>query len=323
MATILLTNYYAPGPLEVIRQQLPDGFQILALDRPGKAAIIERVAEADYLLVGGRIVIDHEVIESAKRLKMIQRTGVGLDSLDLPLLKSRGIPVYVNAGVNSRSVAEHTVLLILATLRRLPEVDSSVKRGEWKKHEYGIQCHDLDGKTVGLIGAGAIGQTVAEMLRPFRVNLVYTKRKPLEREIEQQLNLQFVDLETLLTGSDVVSLHCPLNDRTRGLMGAREFGLMKQNSVLINTARGPLVDEVVLRHALETGKLLAAGLDVFSIEPIPSRNEILTTPRVVLTPHLGGLALQTFQAMMRNAFGNIICFSKGMLDVIQHKLVVR
>lgn len=321
MPNILPTNYYAPEPLAVIRQQLPVGFELLALDRPGKAAIIERIAQADYLLVGGRVPIDHEVINSAVRLKMIQRTGVGLDSLDLPLLKQRGIPVYVNAGVNSRSVAEHTVMLILATLRRLTEVDASVKSGEWKKHELGIQCRGLDGKTVGLVGLGAIGKTVAEMLRPFRVRLLYTKPSRLADHEEQALDLTYVGLEELLSQSDIVSLHCPLDSETRGMLGQRQFQQMKPGSVLINTARGPLVDEAALISALESRQLSGAGLDVFATEPIPEGNRLVSSSNLIATPHLSGLMRETFAAMMREALDNIEQYEIGNIEALSTKLL--
>jgi D-3-phosphoglycerate dehydrogenase len=314
MPKILLTNYYAPAPLAVVQSLVPDGFTLLPLDRPGKAAVIERIPEADYLLVGGRTQIDREVLDPAARLKMIQRTGVGLDSLDLPLLQARGIPVFVNAGVNARSVAEHTIMLILATLRRLPEADSSVKRGQWKKHELGIRCHDLHGKTVGLVGLGSIGRLVAEMLQPFQVRLLYNKRAPIDAADEASLGLRFVDLPALLRGSDVVSLHCPLNAETRGMIGETELALMKPGAMLINTSRGPLIDQDALRAAIAAERLGGAGLDVFASEPIADGDGITSLPHVVLTPHIGGLAFETFRDMLQAAFANIRRFAMGRIN---------
>jgi D-3-phosphoglycerate dehydrogenase len=323
MPAILPTNHYTGRPLEVIYEELPPGFELLTLDRPGRDAIIERIPDADYLMVGGRTPIDREVLAHARQLKMVQRTGVGLDSLDLDALRERGIPVYVNAGVNSRSVAEHTVMLILAVLRRLPLVDSSVKKGEWRKHELGIQCHDLAEKTVGLVGLGAIGLHVARMLSGFGVRLLYTKRRPLPPEEEAALGLQFCSFDNLLARSDIVSLHCPLTPETRGMIGEVEFQAMKSGAVLINTARGPLVDEYALIHALESGKLHGAGLDVFPNEPVPAESRLRVMPNVVLTPHMGGLTIECFRAMIRGAMQNIAAFHSGNLDAIHDKLLSR
>src|SRR5690554_368753 len=172
MASILLTNHYTPSLLSIIEKEVPQGFSVISIEKPTKEEIIKKAIDADYFLVGGRIKIDRDVIESAPVLKMIQRTGVGMDAIDLEVLKEKEIPVYVNYGVNSRSVAEHTILLMLSVLRRLALVDSTLKSGIWKKHEMGIQNRELYGKTVGLIGLGHIGSYVAQMLMPFGVKTV-------------------------------------------------------------------------------------------------------------------------------------------------------
>lgn len=310
MPCILLTNYYADAPLAVVRSALPEGFTLLSLGKPGKEEILKHAPLADYLLVGGRVKIDREIIEAAPNLKMVQRTGVGLDSLDLELLKQRQIPIFVNAGINSRSVAEHTLMLILAVLRRLPVIDASVKSGEWKKHELGIQCHDLHGKTVGLIGLGSIGMTVARMLQPFGVNILYHKRSRLSPDEERELDLHYLDLEEVLAESDIISLHCPLTSATQGLIGPDQFALMKHGVILVNTARGRLVDEKAFVENLQSGKVSGAGLDVFASEPAGAGCPLLKLPNIVLSPHMSGLTIETFQGMMRAAFASISTFHK-------------
>lgn len=320
MPTILLTNYYDDGPLSIIRGLLPAGFTLLALDRPGRGAIIERAPYADYFLVGGRTLISREILAMAPRLKMLQRSGVGLDSLDLEELSARRIPVYVNSGVNAQSVAEHTLLLILSVLRRLPEADQGMKAGVWRKHDLGVRCHDLAGKTVGLIGVGEIGRRVADLLRPFGVVLLYATQSLTDGKAAPIWGRN-VPLDELLRCADIVSLHCPLTSVTRGLIGAREIELMKEGAILVNTARGPLIEEAALISGLESSKLQGAGIDVFAQEPIAAENRLRNMPNVVLTPHVAGLTIETFSRMMREAMFNIVCFERGQLSEISDRLL--
>src|SRR5690554_6141230 len=189
MSSILLTNFYSSDLLSIIKQAAPDGFNVISLDEPTQENVIDKIPDADYLLVGGRIKIDNKVINAATKLKMIQRTGVGLDSIDFDAVNIKNIPVYVNPGVNARSVAEHSVMLMLSVLRNITKVNSIIKSGIWKKHELGIQNNELFGKTVGLIGLGNIGVHVAKMLQPFGVKVIYNKRARLNEEIERDLNI--------------------------------------------------------------------------------------------------------------------------------------
>ena len=305
MRTVLLTNYYGKGPLGVIRECAPSGLELLALDRPGRQAILERAPLADYLLVGGRVKIDREILAVAERLKMIQRTGIGTDSIDLEAAAERDIPVYVNKGINARSVAEHTLLLMLSVLRKLRTADASVRAGYWSKHDLGIQCHDLFGKAVGLVGMGSIGRIVAELLKPFRVRLLYTQRHRLPADEDGALGIEYRTFADLIADSDIVSLHCPLTPATTGLLGPGEINAMKPGAVVINTARGAVIDEPALAAALRTGKIAGAGLDAFVQEPLPVASPLRTLDNVVLTPHLAGITAETFQQMMVAAFASI------------------
>jgi D-3-phosphoglycerate dehydrogenase len=311
MPRILLTNHYPDSALHVIRALLPAGFEVVELEKPGRTEILRLAPLADFLLVGGRVNIDSEILNAAPNLKLIQRTGVGLDSLDLAAIRARGIPICVNSGINARSVAEHTILLILAVLRRINEIDASVNRREWRKHEFGITCHDLHGKTVGLIGLGAIGMHVAEMLQPFGVSLLCHKPSPLPQDTVARLGIRQVALEELLRQSDIISLLCPLNADTRGIINEDRVAMMKHGVVLINTARGPLIEEAALANGLASGKILGAGLDVFPVEPIPQHSSIPDLPNIILTPHMAGLTIETFEGMMRAALSNIVAFHNG------------
>jgi D-3-phosphoglycerate dehydrogenase len=319
MPKILLTNHYTPEVLEVVKSVLPDGFEVIALNEPGSKEIISKAKEADYILVGGRTKIDRSILDAAPQLKMIQRSGVGLDSLDLDAIKERGLSVYVNPGVNARSVAEHTVMLLLASLKNLARVHNTIASGVWKKHELGIHNHELYGKTVGLIGLGHIGKHVAQMLKPFGAEVIYNKRSPLSTEEESNLGVRYVELDDLLRSSHIISLHCSLNKDTRSILNADAIAMMKNGVVLVNTSRGKLIDEGALIEKLRTGKIAAAGLDVYDTEPISESNPLLKMENVILTPHISGITYESFISMMQEAFSNMDAYEKGLLDSIEHK----
>lgn len=319
MPVILLTNNYSKDPLSIIENQLPGGFTLITLDKASKEELLKKAGMADYFLASGRVPIDREVVNAATRLKMIQRTGVGTDTLDLEVLREKNIPVYVNTGVNSRSVAEHTLMLILAVLRRLTLVDASVKRGNWLKQELGIQCNELGGKTVGLIGMGNIGMEVAKMLRAFGVKILYYDISKLSEDKEQELNINFCSLSELLKKVDILSLHCPLNSRTEGMIGRKEIESMKSGSIIINTSRGRLIDEDALVDLLISGHIKGAGLDVYSKEPLPNNSPLLNLDNVILTPHIGGVTHEAFHRMIREGLQNIKFFDEGQLDIIESK----
>ena len=319
MSIILLTNKYSDKVFSVVKRNLPNGFELISLDNISKEEMLKNAGIADYFLASGRIVIDKEIIEAAKKLKMVQRTGVGTDRIDLETLKEKNIPLYVNSGVNSISVAEHTIMLILSVLRRLNSVDFGVKNGKWNKNDVGIECCNLNEKTIGIIGIGNIGKTVVKMLQPFGVNILYYDVFRLPEKEEIELNIKYFDLSNLLPKVDILSLHCPITPQTKGLIGEKEIAAMKKGAIIINTARGQLIDETALVKALESGHIKGAGLDVFSIEPPSKDNPLFNFDNVILTPHVGGLTLETFEKMMCDAFENIKLFEDGKLDLIKDK----
>lgn len=317
MPKILLTNYYGPEPLAFVKKLVPEGFELLALGQPGQEAVIRKAPQADYLLAGGRTRVDAKVLDAAPRLKMIQRSGVGLDSLDLQAIRQRGIPLYVNEGVNARSVAEHTLMLILGTLRRIGEVNAMTHDGQWVKHEVGIRCHDLFGQQVGLVGLGNIGSQVAQILKGFGVRTVYYKPHRLPPDQEHQLGVRYLAIQELLQTSKVISLHCALNQETRKLIGSAELAMMKPGTVLINTARGGLIDETALLDALTSGHLAGAGLDVFAQEPLPSDHPFKGINNILMTPHIGSITSETFGDMIQKAFHNVALFEAGQFEQIE------
>ena len=316
MKTIVGTNRYSGAPLEIVLSEVPEGFVYRSLEEQSEACLLAEAAEADYLLAGGRLKIGRSGLERAGKLKMIQRSGVGLDSLDLTAIREAGVPLYVNQGVNAESVAEHALLLILACLRRLTAIDADTKNGVWKKQEQGVRTAELKGKTVGIVGMGNVARTLVGLLAPFRVKILYCDIKPCDPGFEQANGMRFTSLEELLGSSDVVTIHCALTEDTRHMIREETIRRMKDGAILVNTARGEIVDAADTAAALSSGKLSFAGLDVHGREPIPDDYPLKGLENVILTPHIGGVTNESFRGMMRAAFRNIRRFERGELEEI-------
>ena len=318
MLKILHTARYTGVPLKILEESCPEGFVVKTLDVLSYDQLKKEAVDADYFIVSGRLPIDKGIVDSAKKLKMIQRTGVGTEMLDLPLLHSLGIPVYVNAGVNSRSVAEHTISLILSCLKRIPQINAEVHSGIWKKQASGLTTHELYAKTVGLVGMGNIGRMVASYLKAFGARVLYTDVVRQRAEVEGELGISFRDsFEDLLPESDILSFHCPLTPQNEGMLNKKALSLMKDGSIVVNTARGKLIDPDALYDALKSGKLASAALDTHSEEPIKEDYRLLGLGNVILTPHIGGLSYEAFHHMMQDAMRNIKAFEEGRLDDIE------
>lgn len=322
MRKLLLSNHYEGLPLGILQNAVNDSFCLEVLDQTFKQELMERINDADYLLVSGRMRIDEQVLEHAGRLRMVQRTGVGLDNMDLDALRRRGIPLYVNQGVNAASVAEYAVYLMLAALRRAFFVNSRMRQGVWAKQQTGLTTHELRGKTVGIVGMGSIGTRVCRLLKGFDVRVVYNSVPQVSPVMEQELGATFCELEELLGISDIVSLHCPALPDGRPLLTRELIQKMKPGAVLVNTARGSLVDMDALADALEDGRLLGAGIDVYDVEPVPASSRILQSQEAILSPHIAGVTYEAFFGMMQGALNNIRAFDAGDLDSIQDKRVV-
>lgn len=311
-----MTNKYTGTPLSIVEQEVPDGFEVHFLSEQTQEALLEEAVNADYILAGGRLKITESVLNNAKKLKMIQRSGVGLDALDLNAIREKGIPLYVNQGVNAESVAEHALLLILSGLRRLTEIHTNTRNGIWKKQEQGVRTAELYGKTVGLVGMGNIARNLVRMLQPFRVRILYTNLFQMDAEYEKANNMQYVTTEELLANADIVSIHCPLTDETRGLINKNTISSMKTGAIVVNTARGEIVNAADLAEALKSGKLSYAGMDVHEKEPFSPDYALLNLDNVTLTPHIAGVTSDSFRAMMHDAFRNIAAFEQGDLETI-------
>lgn len=312
MKKILHTAKYTGIPLEILKGACPKGFVVKTLDEASLEQLVQEASDADYFLVSGRLPINETVLNNAPRLKMIQRTGVGTEMLDIDEIRKRNIPVYVNSGVNAQSVAEHTLTLILACLKRLTQVNKQTHDGIWKKQQTGVTTRELKGKTVALVGMGNIGRLVAEMLKPFGANVIYTDVVRQNEVTEQRLGLTYIDcFEDMLPLADILSFHCPLTLDNTEILSSRTLSMIKQGAIVINTARGKLINPKALYEALITQQISAAGLDTHFEEPFADDYPLATLDNVILTPHIGGLSYEAFQSMLVGAMENIAAFDEG------------
>ena len=320
---ILHTARYTGLPWEILKSVVPDEFAVKTLNEQSYDCLVQEAVDADYLLVSGRLPIDEGVLAAARHLKMIQRTGVGTEMLDVEAIKRYEIPVYVNAGVNAQSVAEHTLTLILACLKRLPQINQQTHQGVWKKQQVGVTTRELKDKTVALVGMGNIGRLVAQMLQPFGTNVVYTDVFRQTEEAESRLGLTYYDsFEAMLPLADILSFHCPLTKENTEMLNSKTFSMIKDGAIVINTARGKLINPDDLYDALQSGHLSGAALDTHYEEPIKEGYKLAELDNVILTPHIGGLSYEAFHQMMADAVENIVAFEEGRLADIESKRIL-
>lgn len=303
-------DVWADPVREIVRAVAPPQFDLRFAKTYDATEQLGLAAEADVILVGGAD-LTAEMIGKAANLRMIQKWGIGVDKIDLDAARRRGIPVTITAGANAGPVAELAVALMLAVYRRIPLADRMLRAGVWLKPQMRSWCYQLDGKTIGLVGFGAIARMVAHRLRGFDANILYYDVNRADRVSERALGATFTPYEELLRRSDILSIHTPLTAATRGLIGAEAIARMKDGAVIINTARGGIVDEAALYQALVSGKLRGAGLDAFDQEPPSPDNKLLTLDQVVLTPHAGGGVFDNVENVARQAFGNMEKFLAG------------
>ena len=252
-----------PDVVAIGREMLPPGFDLRLVPADRLADVLR---DADYLM-GFIGPLDDATLAGARRLRLVQLLSVGYDRFNLAGARAARVPVAVNGGANAIAVAEHTILLMMATLRHLTELDAGVRAGRWSSGAK--RLYELWSSTIGIVGMGRIGQEVAQRLRGWGSTLIYHDPVRLPAERERDLGVAFVSLEDLLARADVVTVHVPLSSATRHLIDARALARMKPTAVLVNTARGELVDEAALAEALRSGRIGGAGLDVLSAEPPP------------------------------------------------------
>jgi D-3-phosphoglycerate dehydrogenase len=312
--TIVLISEIATDP------RLPDrlrsaGFEVvdrigLAADAPA-SSVIEAVGPAWGVLAGGERY-DEAALSGLPNLQVIVRPGAGFDSIDIAAATDHGVLVATTPGANAQAVADMTVGLLLACLRQIPMADHAMHAGRWRPDV--IMGRDLFRRTVGLVGLGRIGRAVAQRLLGFECRLLGFDPYA-DAEYCQARGIGLRSLEDVLRESDVVTLHLPLSAETRGLLGAAEFALMRPGSVLVNTSRGPIVDEIALVHALGEGRPWAAGLDVFDVEPLPPDHPFRTMPNVVLTGHLASYTDGAYDLLVDGSMQALCAARDGLAPI--------
>ncbi len=282
MHKILVSDSIAREGVEILRRHA----EIVVDDKITTDALLLAIPEYDGLVVRSRTKVIAPVIDAATRLRVVGRAGVGLDNIDCEAAARRGITVVNSPASAMVSVAEHTMGLMIALARFIPQADAALRQGVWEKNKYlGIE---LSGKTLGIVGLGRIGSMVAVRAESFGMRVLAYDPYIKGERAETFGAMQLESLDDLLALSDFVSIHVPLMPNTRGLIGAEKMAKMKPGARLISCARGGVVDEKALLAALESGQLAGAALDVFEHEP-PGDNPLLKHPRVVVTPHLGAM----------------------------------
>lgn len=271
-------------PASGLRPLHDDRFELVETTGLEGDSLAEALAGADAVIVRSSTTITREALGRTQRLRVIGRAGVGVDNIDVTAATEKGIAVFNAPSGNTISAAELTMALLLAAVRKVPAADRSMRRGEWDRKSF--KGSELNGKTLGLIGAGRIGGEVARRARAFGMR-VLAYDPFLQDERARQLGIETASLDDVLRAGDIVSLHIPLTDGTANLLGSERLALMKPTAVLVNAARGGVVDEEALVEALRAGRLGGAALDVFAEEPLPADHPLRTLDNVVLTPHLG------------------------------------
>lgn len=311
--TTVFYNSYAETPLyDMIRGVMPKGLTLLTLTAEDTPERLEKLARADVVIVAAT-PLTAELIAAAPRLSLVHHQGVGYqDTVDTAALSERRIPLALTPQGTTDAVAEMAILLMLAVLRRLPYADAELRQGHWHINALRPQSGNLRGRTVGYIGMGRIGQATARLAGAFGAGgLYFDPFVTLERQEEEARNLRKAGLENLLKRADIVSLHLPFDPAHGPVIDQDAIAMMKPGAVVINTARGRLIDEPALVAALEEGRLGGAGLDVYAPEPPLPGNPLLTFRNTVLTPHISGGTRDAFETKMRAIFDNIGRFRNG------------
>lgn len=276
-------------------------------DNPVPLEVLEKeITDIDGLFCLLTESIDRNLLEKAKKLKVVSNMAVGYNNIDIEAAKEKGVIVTNTPGVLTETTADLTFALMMATARRLIEASDYLRNGDWKTWSpMKLTGQDIYGATLGIIGIGRIGEALAKRAKGFNMEVLYynRSRKP---NIEEELNLKYVEFDELLRESDYVCVMTPYTPETKNLIGERELSLMKNTAILINTARGGIVNEVALYHALKNREIWAAGLDVFEQEPLSASHPLLKLPNVVTLPHIGSASINTRMKMADLAAENLL-----------------
>ena len=271
--------------------------------------VCKAVADATIIVGDGRhrISITRRVMEAAPGLKLVQMFTVGYDEVDLAAADELGIPVANAQGSNAPAVAEHAMMFMLVLLKKGLYSHEATSRGDWPQMELAVggKLLELGGKTLGILGLGAIGTELARMARAFGPRIIYHKRNRLPEDEEEKLGVEYVGFDELIAQSDILSIHVPLTDETRGMIGGEEIARMKPGAILLNLARGGIVDDAAVVDAVKEGRLAGAGLDVFRDEPVGPRNIYAGVDNLILSSHVSGASSETFTRAFKMSGENL------------------
>jgi len=308
---VVLTRGMDPESRDALMAQKPAGWQVTLVNPDdGDQKVAKELEDAQYLLpLYGPI--SPKALEAAKQLKLIQTGGQGTDRLPVKWALGKGVAVANAGGANAIAVAEHTVLLILACLRRFILFNQSTREGKFRPNISRESLNHLYGKTVGIVGFGNIGRRVAKLCYGFGANIIYFKRMFLPYALRADFKARLVSLDELLSTSDIVTLHVPALESNRGMIGWTQLSKMKASAYIINTSRGVVIDEAALLRALNEKKIAGAGLDVWNPEPPDPKNPLLQMPNVVATPHYAGAAAENRKWAYEAIWRNVLLVSEG------------
>ena len=279
----------------------PDEFDVEFLDLNDADAVAATLPRVDALIC---LSLTTEQCRMLDRCKLVMHNGVGYDAIDIETLTEMGIPVAVTPVMTPEGVAEHALMLILALSKQLPAVQQSMKSGEWNMLGWREGSHNLSYKTLGIIGVGRIGKRIAHLAHAFGCRILYTDIVEAPEELAQAYGLERVERDVLIAQADIITLHVPLTDQTRGMFGAEEFASMKPGAIFINTSRGPTYDLEALVDSVESGHLFGAGVDVFDPEPPPGDHRVFSVMNIITTPHISSGTVERQYAINRAQFAN-------------------
>jgi phosphoglycerate dehydrogenase-like enzyme len=303
MALIII----ADNPLNEIniaKELLPPSLDAVVA-RPGSPEFKVALADAVCVVGFGDASMDDAFYKAAPNLKLVQLLSAGYDRCDIEAARRAGVPICNNGGANSTAVSEHALLLMLAVCRRVVWQHTNVAAGRWRGNNVDdVKLYELKGRTLGIVGLGTIGKKTARLAQAFGMNVQYYDIVRLTEDRADALGVKFALFDEVLRTSDIVSLHVPLIKETRHMIGAAQLRMMKPTAYLINTCRGPVVDEPALVEALQSGTIAGAGLDVFDQEPPPPNNPLFALQNVILTAHFAGPTWENQYTRFRNGFDN-------------------
>ena len=311
---VVLTRPMDPESWNIFMAEKPTGWQVTLVNPDdGEQKVAKQLEDAQYLMTFRSGRFSSKALETAKQLKLIQTWGMGTEHLPVKWALGKGIPVANVGGANAEAVAEFTVLLMLACLRRLVLVNQSIREGKFRENIENIDkdSHELYDRTVGIVGLGNIGRRVAKLCHGFGANTIYFERMFVPYALRADFKARPVSLGELLSTSDVVTLHVPLLESNRGMIGWAQLIKMRPSAYIINTSRGAIIDQDALIRALNEKKIAGAGLDVWEPEPPDPKNPLLQMPNVVATPHMAGYAWENTKLRCQTIWRNVLLVSEG------------